>query len=513
MKTVDQIARLRMEHITKTYPGVRAVQDVTLEVFPGEILALAGENGAGKTTLMNVLTGVVQADEGRIYLDGKEVRVDSPRRAQELGISMIHQELALIPQLTVGQNIYLGREPRSRLPAVIDWPRLYRDAQQALDRMNLSITVKAQIADLSNAERQLVEIAKALSFQARLIVFDEPTSSLTERETHVLFELMRSLRREGVSLIYISHRMEEIFELSDRVAVMRDGQLVGVEKTAALSTLKVVQMMVGRELTEFFPKQASQPGEVVLRAERLRSGRLLRDASLELRRGEIVGLAGLVGAGRTDLAEALFGARPLDAGQIWVNGQPEQIRSPRDAIRLGIALVPEDRKIDGLFLGQSVRSNAGVSLLGRFSRLGFINFRKIAEQVSRLVEQLKIRTPSLTQRVRNLSGGNQQKVVISRWLALNPKILILDEPTRGVDVAAKAEIHGLISDLASQGMAILMISSELPEVLGVSDRVLVMREGRVVAEFPRAEATQDRIMQAATGQAPPPALRTVEVFP
>jgi len=497
----SQNYRLQLEHITKSFPGVQAVRDVSLTANPGEILSLVGENGAGKSTLMNVLNGVLLADSGRILLDGKVVVIDSPRRALEEGITMIHQELALIPQMTVGQNILLGREPLREKMGLVDWRQLYTVSRQELDRLGIDVPERAMIADLSIAQRQMVEIAKALSYRARVIVLDEPTSSLTERETETLFRLMRSLRQSRVTLIYISHRLEEIFELSDRVAVMRDGQLVDVRPVQELSPAEVVRMMVGRELTDFFLKTAVERGEVILSAQNLRSGRQLKDASFELHRGEIVGLSGLVGAGRTNLARALFGADRLEGGQILIDGRPVTLRSPHDAIRRGIGLVPEDRKSQGLFSGQSVRSNVAVTLMEKLSRFGFLFYKKIEQWVRQVIQRLQIRTPNLAQIVRNLSGGNQQKVVISRWLALNPRILILDEPTRGVDVGAKAEIHALMSELASQGMAILMISSELPEILGVSDRILVMREGRIVAEFNRQEATQDKIMQAATGQA------------
>lgn len=496
----EQTTRLRMENISKTFPGVKAVRDVTLEAYPGEILALVGENGAGKTTLMNILTGAIQADSGKIFLDGQEVAIGSPRQAQELGITIIHQELALISQMTVGQNIFLGREPRRAVKAMIDWEKMYAQAEEGLKRLGIDIPVRAEVGDLSISQRQLVEIAKALSYQARLIVLDEPTSALTDREAEVLFSLMRSLRDQGVTLIYISHRMEEVFSLSDRIAVMRDGQLVGAGRTAEYSPADVVRLMVGRELTDFFPKVESKRGEVVLEARNLCAGKMLRNASIQLAQGEIVGVAGLVGAGRTNLARALFGADRLECGEIWMQGRKVHVRSPQDAIRLGIGLVPEDRKAEGLFIGQSVKKNAAVGLYNRLATFGFLDFGRIQSVVRDLVQKLRVRTPSLGQRVGNLSGGNQQKVVIARWLALNPKVLILDEPTRGVDVGAKAEIHALISELAQQGVAILMISSELPEVLGVSDRVLVMREGEIVAEFSRAEATQDVIMQAATGQ-------------
>ena len=497
----DSAYRLQMKNITKSYPGVLAVDDVSIRAKPGEIFSLVGENGAGKTTLMNVLNGVVPADSGEILIDGENVEVDSPRKALELGISMIHQELALIPQLTVGQNIYLGREPRRKVGGLIDWQKLYQSAEADLESLGIDIPVKAPIKTLTVAQQQLVEIAKALSYQSRIIVLDEPTSSLTDRESDVLFELMRSLREQNVTMIYISHRIEEVFDISDRIAVLRDGQLVGVNPVEDLTSQKVVQMMVGRDIDDFFTKSSTaEPGELILEARNLSSGSLLKDVSLSLYKGEIVGLAGLVGAGRTKLARVLFGVDPIEKGEVKFEGKAVQIYSPRDAIRLGIGLVPEDRKDEGLFLGQSVRSNVAVTLFNQLIRFGFIQYRRVNEWVRDIVDRLNIRTPSLQQRVRNLSGGNQQKVVIGRWLALSPKVLILDEPTRGVDVGAKAEIHQLMDELASQGISILMISSELPEVLGISDRILVMREGRLVGEFSREESTQDLIMQAATGQ-------------
>lgn len=496
----EKKARLQIEQISKSFPGVQAVDQVSLQAFPGEILGLVGENGAGKTTLMNILTGAVQADEGRISLDGQEVIIESPGQALELGVTIIHQELALIPQLTVGQNIFLGREPRRRWRAFVDWTRLYEDAQTELDRLGLPIPVDAVVGDLPIAQQQLVEIAKALSYRARLIILDEPTSALTERETESLFGLMRALKAQEVALIYISHRLEEVFAIADRVGVMRDGQLVGVQPIAELTPEQVVKMMVGRELREFYPRAADEGGEVLLRAKGLRRGKTLKDVDLELHRGEILGVAGLVGSGRTDLARALFGVDPLDEGEVWLDGKKVNITSPQHAIRLRMGLVPEDRKSQGLFLGQSLRSNVVVSSLEQFSRFGILNRAGIVRLVKKMIEKLDLHTTGPEQRVRNLSGGNQQKAVIARWLAIDPKVLILDEPTRGVDVGAKAEIYALMSDLARQDVGILMISSELPEVLGVSDRILVMREGKIVAEFDRERASQDAIMQAATGQ-------------
>jgi ribose transport system ATP-binding protein len=496
----DQTFRLELKNITKSFPGVLAVQDVTLAAYPGEILALVGENGAGKSTLMNILSGAFMADSGMILLDGQEVKIPSPRRAQELGIAMIHQELALIPQMTVAQNIFLGREPLFAAGTFVDTKKMLAEAQIILNQLSLDFAVHALISDLSIAQRQMVEIAKAISIKSRVIILDEPTSALSERESGKLFGLMRSLREQGVTLIYISHRMEEIFTLSDRVAVMRDGQLVGVAPTKELTANSIVQMMVGRELKEFFPKAETQRGDVALEVRNLCSGVRLKDATFTLYKGEIVGLAGLVGSGRTEIARVLFGSDKNEGGEIRVAGRLAQIHSPQEAIRLGIGLVTEDRKAQGLFLGQSVRSNASVLLFERLSRLGFLLYGQIDQWMRGAIRQLNIRTSNLEQRAGNLSGGNQQKMVIARWLAVNPQILILDEPTRGIDVSSKAEIHTLMGELAAKGMAILMISSELPEILGISDRILVMREGRLTAEFSRAEATQDRIMQAATGQ-------------
>ena len=494
------VPRLRLEHISKTYPGVRAVNDVSLEAYPGEVLALVGENGAGKTTLMNILSGAVQPDAGVISLDGQPVKIDNPRSALDLGISMIHQELALIPQLDPARNMFLGREPRRQAAFFVDWKRLEAEAARELQELGIDLPLNVPVSQLSVAQQQLVEIAKALSLQARVIILDEPTSSLSDKEAEALYRLIRDLKSRGVTLIFVSHRMEEVFAVSDRVAILRDGSLVAVSATSETTPEQVVRAMVGRELQDYYSKMSTQAGEVVLEARHLRRGREVRDVSFVLRRGEIVGMAGLVGAGRSNVARVLFGIDRAEAGEILLEGKPVEPKSPQDAIERGIGYVPEDRKAQGLFLAQSVRSNLGVILYRSLSRLSFVKFSKIAQLAADMSRRLNIRTPSLRQKVRYLSGGNQQKVLIARWLELNPKVLILDEPTRGVDVGAKAEIHALIGELAGQGKAILMISSELPEVLGVSDRVLVMHEGRIVAEFSREEATQDKVMQAATGQ-------------
>jgi ABC-type sugar transport system ATPase subunit len=487
-----------MEHISKTFPGVRALDDVTLEVYAGEVHALVGENGAGKSTLMKILTGALPKDTGTIRLSGEEVSIQTPRDALALGIGMIHQELNLIPHLDVGQNIFLGREP-GRWLGRIDWKVLYDRTGAHLKMVGLDVKPRAIVGDLSIAQQQMVEIGRALSLQARLIVMDEPTSSLTERETEHLFELIRSLKAQGVTVIYISHRLEEIFEIADRVTVLRDGRGVGTYPIGDVTHAELVQKMVGRDIEEMFQKEQAQRKNVVLEVRHLFSANFLRDISFRLYRGEVLGLAGLVGSGRTTLARTLFGVDKPERGEIWIEGQRVTIDSPQAAIRHGMGLVPEDRKAQALFLNMAVTENVAMSALSQFSRAGFIDFSRVRTTTENYVNKLDIRTPSLRQLVRNLSGGNQQKIAIARWLALNPRILFLDEPTRGIDVGAKAEIHALMSHLAQQGMGILMISSELPEILGVSDRILVMHEGRLVADFPRDKATQEAIMLAATG--------------
>jgi len=492
---------LSMEHISKQFPGVQALDDVTFEVVSGEVHALVGENGAGKSTLMKILTGVLPRDSGVMRWLGVPVEIDNPGRALGLGISMIHQELAVIPTLDVGQNIFLGREPTRSKLGVIDWDVLYRAARRELARVGLDVDPRTPVQELSIAQRQMVEIAKALSFESRLIVMDEPTSSLTEREVETLFALIRNLKAQGVSVIFISHRLEEVFQVSDRVTVLRDGRHIGTAPLGELSVPDVVWMMVGREVTQVSAGAPPANGRVVLEVRDLSRGRALRDVSLQLRQGEILGMFGLVGSGRTDLARALFGADPIDQGEIWIEGRKVTINSPRDAIAHGLGFVPEDRKAQGLFLNMAVGQNVTISALGELERLGFIDFGRMRRLAQEYVERLDIRTPGLGQQVRNLSGGNQQKTVIARWLTLHPRVLILDEPTRGIDVGAKAEIHELMRALARDGVAVLMISSELPEILAVSDRIVVMREGRLVGELSRTEATQNQIMFHATGGA------------
>lgn len=490
---------LRMEAISKSFPGVQALKDVDFTVRRGEIHALVGENGAGKSTLMKILTGAHQADSGRIFWRGQPVTVETPSDAQNLGISMIHQELSLLPYMTVGQNVFLGREPRWRVPGAIDWQTLYAETADLLQQLNLDVDPRAAVGELSIAQQQMVEVAKALSLDTNLIAMDEPTSSLTERETEVLFAVMKALRERGVALIFITHRLEEVFAISDRITVLRDGRHIATQPTAELTPNRVVTLMVGRELEEMYYYSETERRDVVLEVNDLHDGDELRGVSLQLHGGEILGVAGLVGAGRTALAETLFGIRSATAGSVKLAGQTAHLGSPKQAIAQGMGFVPEDRKQQGLFLNMAVRENIVMSNMGAVTRAGFFSRSKANGLAATFVEKLDIRTPSLRQTVRNLSGGNQQKVIIARWLTLRPRVLILDEPTRGVDVGAKAEIHALMRQLAADGVGVLMISSELPEVLGVSDRVLVMHEGRVTGEFSRAEATQDKIMVAATG--------------
>ncbi len=488
---------LSLENIIKTFPGVTALNDVTFRVKSGEIHALVGENGAGKSTLMKIIAGIYSPDSGSINLGGKVVEIGSPVKARSLGISMIHQELALIPYLTVGQNIYLGREPRRRFKAFIDWKQLYSMAEDQLEGLELDIDPGTFIADIPIAQQQMVEVARALSINAKIIIMDEPTSALTDKETKVLFRVMRRLRKQGITIIYISHRLEEIFEIADTVTVMRDGLHISTSPISKTDPDNVVRMMVGRELGDLYPKSTVPENKRILEVRNLSSGNLLKNISFHLNRGEVLGISGLIGAGRTELARAIFGIDSFDQGKILIEGKAVSVKSPRQAIKLGLGFLTEDRKEQGLFMGMSVRENITIGILKKFSAFGFPFFHKLKTIAEKYIKQMNIRTPNVNQKVRNLSGGNQQKVLIARWLNLNPRILILDEPTRGIDVGAKAEIYALIDHLAGEGVGIIMISSELPEIIGISDRIIVIRQGEITGEFTREEATQDKIMQCA----------------
>ena len=489
---------IQMEHIHKYFPGVHALNDVHLSVNAGEVHALIGENGAGKSTLMKVLNGIYKKDGGRILYKGKEVELDGPESAQALGIGMIHQELNLMPHLTVAQNIFIGKEPM-RLGLFIDAAKANAEAQKLLDSLNIRIDATALVGNLSVAKQQLVEIAKALSYDSELLVMDEPTAALTESEIVELFKFIRQLKAKGHGIIYISHRLEELWEISDRVTVMRDGQYVDTVNTADVTKEDIINMMVGRVIYED-PKQKSNvppDAPVVLEARHL-VAKNVKDVSFTLHKGEILGFAGLMGAGRTETVRALFGADPLESGEVYLHGKKVEIRSPSDAVKHGIGYLSEDRKAFGLATGLSVRENTVMAYLEKFTRGLFVNDRQVDKTTSQYVDQIGIKTPSNRQLIKNLSGGNQQKVVIAKWLVRDCQVLIFDEPTRGIDVGAKSEIYKLMNQLAAQGKSIIMISSELPELLRMSDRILVMSEGRAAGELDISEATQTAIMHYAT---------------
>ncbi len=490
---------LELKHITKTFPGVKALDDVSFDVRPGEVHALLGENGAGKSTLIKIASAVYQPDAGEILIQGKPVHFGSPRDAQAHGIATIYQELLLYPELSVAENIFMGHAPRTRLGAV-NWPEMRKKAEELLASLNIhDLDVTTKVGRLTVGNRQRVEIAKALSMNARVLIMDEPTAAITEADVDRLFEIIRLLREREVGIVYISHRLHEVFDIGDRVTVLRDGRYIATKAVAETNEDELVNMMVGRTLDTMFPKLDTQVGDVVLEVRGLSRGRMVRDVSFQLRAGEIVGMAGLVGSGRSEVAQTIFGLTPPQAGAILMDGKEVKIKSPIQAMRYGIAYLPEDRGTQGLIRQMELRHNTSLTVLRDLSRAGFINRQKEMELAQNTIEKLSIRAYSPLQIVGKLSGGNQQKVVVGKWLATRPRVLIVDEPTRGIDVGAKAEIHRLLSELAQQGLAILMISSELPEILGMSDRILVMREGRLVAEFSRAEATQENVGMAMMG--------------
>ena len=491
---------LEMRDIVKRYPGVLAVDHGQLTLRPGEVHCLVGENGAGKSTLMQVLAGAIPMDSGEIRLSGEPVSVTSPHHAQELGISMSYQECNLSPFLSVAENIFLGREPRLGKTPFINWSTMYRDAREILGRVRTDLDVRKPVNECSVAQQQIVEIAKALSFSSKVIVMDEPSATLTDHELKALFDLIRGLKKDVIGMIYISHRLEEIFEIGDRVTVMRDGQYIGTKEVSEVHREDLIHMMVGRELKDEYPKERFARGEEVLRVEGLGIDGAFQDVSFSLHKGEIMGLTGLVGAGRTEVARAIFGADKLHAGQIFLDGRPITVTSPQDAIRQGIGLLTEDRKTQGLVLGMSVRENTTLANLKDLVRFLFVDRGREREVTLKYVDDLRIKTPTIEQTAQNLSGGNQQKVVLAKWLFTGCRVLIFDEPTRGIDVGAKVEIYKLMNELVRNGVCILMISSELPEVLGMCDRILVMHEGRLAGELPRADADQERLMRLATGE-------------
>ncbi|MFP1916801.1 ribose ABC transporter ATP-binding protein RbsA [Lonsdalea quercina] len=490
---------LQLHGITKSFPGVKALSGAGLNVYPGKVMALVGENGAGKSTLMKVLTGIYRKDAGSVRFLGEEVAFSGPKASQEAGIGIIHQELNLIPQLTIAENIFLGREFTTPLGR-IDWKRMYAEADRLLQRLNLRYDSRRPVGELSIGDQQMVEIAKVLSYKSQVIVMDEPTDALTDTETASLFSVIGELKAQGCGLVYISHRLKEIFEVCDDVTVMRDGQFISELPVGDLQEERLIEMMVGRKLEDQYPRLAQAPGAIRMNVDRV-SGPGVQPVSFTLREGEILGVSGLMGAGRTELMKILYGALPRTGGTLTLEGRDVVTRSPQDGLANGIVYISEDRKRDGLVLGMSVKENMSLTALRYFSHTGgTLKHGEEAQAVSDFIRLFHIRTPSMEQPIGLLSGGNQQKVAIARGLMTRPKVLILDEPTRGVDVGAKKEIYQLINQFKQEGLSIILVSSEMPEVLGMSDRIIVMHEGRLSGEFSRDEATQEALMAAAVGK-------------
>jgi len=504
-------AVIELVGVSKQFGAVRALRAVDLALFPGEVHALVGENGAGKSTLVKILAGVHRPDTGVMRMGGEDIVFRTPLDAYHHGVAVIHQHPTLFPDLDVAENVYMGRQPRDRVGRV-GWRKMYRDVDGLLRQLGVRINVRTPVRALSVADQQLIEIAKALSFDAKVLVMDEPTASLSSREVDRLFAIVRQLRAQGVAILFVSHRLEEIFAISDGITIFRDGAHVITAPASDLTTEETIRYMVGRRLEALFPKEEAEIGKVVFEVRHLTKTGDFRDVSFALRKGEILGFFGLVGAGRTEIARAIFGTDHADSGEILINGRAAEIDSPSSALEQGIGYVPEDRHGQGLVLDFPISANVTLPILTRVSRFGIIN-RKMERQIARAyAEQLQVKASGLQAPASSLSGGNQQKVVLGKWLATEPKVLILDEPTRGIDIGTKAEVHRIISHLATQGMAIILISSELPEVLAMSDRLLVMHEGRLTGEFSREEANQEDVMFAATGQTRvDPAATPVEV--
>jgi ribose transport system ATP-binding protein len=491
---------VRIENLYKAFPGVQALKAARFELRAGEVHALMGENGAGKSTLMKVLAGIYERDDGVITLDGTPVEIHGPHGARALGIGIIHQELNLMNHLSAAQNIFIGREAKGKSRVFLDEKAMNRAAAAMLAELKVDVDPKVKIGELTVAKQQMVEIAKALSYESRVLIMDEPTAALNDAEIDELFRIIRDLKAKGVGIVYISHKMDELKRISDRVTVMRDGEYIGTLNTAEATMDQVINMMVGRPLQTSVRSDASGvPKPVALEVRGLNRGKILKDINFQVRKGEILGFAGLMGAGRTEVARAVFGADPVDSGAILMNGKPLKVRMPKDAVAAGIGYLSEDRKRYGLALGMDVQANTVMATLGRFLGLGvFLKNKAMAAAGSKYIEALSIKTPNQAQKLKFLSGGNQQKVVIAKWLLRDCEVLFFDEPTRGIDVGAKFEIYKLLQDLADQGKAIVMISSELPEILRLSHRIVVMCEGRITGELAASEATQERIMHLAT---------------
>lgn len=485
-----------VKNITKTFPGVKALDNVSIDVNRGEVLSLMGENGAGKSTLIKVLAGVYDMDDGEIYIEGQKVDIKSPVDSQNLGISIIYQELNLLPNMSIAENIFLAREKRQG-GLFYDKKKTVEEATKLMNEVGLYCNPNKLVEELSVSQRQMVEVAKALSVNSKLIIMDEPTSSLTDRETETLFGVIDKLKRNNVSVIFVSHKLREVQKISDRVYILRDGANSGVINKGEITEDRIIQMMVGRKLENLFDKENVEITDVVLKVRNLSTKNFLKNINFDVRKGEIIGFAGLVGAGRTEVMRAVFGFDKIKTGEIYIEGNKVEIKSPKDAINYGLALVPEDRKEQGLVMEMSVRENTTLANLKQVSKLGFINIGEENKITDSYINKIRTKTPSREQKVVNLSGGNQQKVVLSKWLMTNPKILILDEPTRGIDVGAKKEIYTIMSNLAKRGVAIIMISSELPEILGMSDRIIVMHEGEIKGVLNREESSQEKILEIA----------------
>lgn len=486
---------LQMKNIHKKFPGVYALKDINFELHAGEVHALLGENGAGKSTLIKVLGGIYIADQGEIIIDGEKCEIHDVLSAQKNGIAIIHQELVLVPHMTVAENIFLGREPK--VAGFVNKDKMSQDAQVLLDDYDMHIDADTLIKDLTIAQQQMVEIVKAISFNSKILVMDEPTSSISDKEVAFLFSTMKTLTAKGVGIIYISHKMSELEEICDRVTVMRDGTYVGTEIVKDTSKDKLIAMMVGRELENYYTRDYQDTKEVILKCVDIADGNMAQGASFELKKGEIIGFAGLVGAGRSEVMKCIFGLTKEYTGKIYLEGKEVKITSPVQAMKAGIALVPEDRKLEGLYKVQSVEYNSTIEVLDQFIKGIVVNHQKEDEITQKYIDLMDTKTPSREQAIGNLSGGNQQKVMIGRWLATNPKVLILDEPTRGVDVGAKSEIYSIMNELVKTGMSIIMISSELPEIINMSDRIYVMAGGKVRGCLNHDEVTQESIMQLA----------------
>jgi ribose transport system ATP-binding protein len=495
---------LEAVNITKTFPGVTALNDVSLKIFRGEVNAVVGENGAGKSTLMNVFSGVYSDYEGSILINGEEIRFSNPKQAREKGISIIHQELNLIPDLSIAENIFLGREFTNRF-GFLDYKKMYAETERLLVALELDVSPKTKTNRLKVGQQQIVEIAKALSFESKIIIMDEPTSAISKHETEVLFRLIDALKRKGVAIVYITHKLEELEKIAENIIVLRDGRFIHSCPLKEISGNEIIRMMVGREIRDFFVRDRSETGKEILRVEKLSlrdpfspDGYVLRNISFSLRQGEVLGIFGLMGAGRTELLESIFGLHPRQVeGEIFIDRKKTLLDNPSKGKRVGLAMVPEDRKLDGLVLQMTVSESISLASIEKVENYGFINHIREKKQAGDYIHELQIKTSSSQQVVGKLSGGNQQKVVIAKWLATSPRILLLDEPTRGIDVNAKNEIYKLIGKLAREGIGIIMVSSELPEILAMSDRILVMSEGRITAEFSQKQATEENIMQAA----------------